>query len=243
MTTKPIDIAYGPHAPDYLADGVGKQRASQIDTTASRIEADLAKLLRPDGTPVYGPAEHKERAAAIVAAYDQVARPVYEQAEKDEATARQTIAALDGADPLDRLPQADLTRARDLRPFIAEEAADLPINQLLTRLRGVMASGDQATRILWARYAGKRWDTIIEGRQEGRPVRITDAESHEFRGLLDQLTAAVADPTEGKRREAAVKTIATARALQHHINRTRGRLDGSDALTRQQAARQVRALF
>jgi len=245
MTTQPsIDIPYGPAAPDYLAQGVGKQRAEQVNTAAARTEADLAKLLRPDGTPVWGPAEHTERAAALVASFDQAAQALYEQAERDEAAARATITALDGADPLDRLDAAELARANSLRAFIAEEAADVPLTQLLTRLRAVLATAtDRAALVLWQRYAGKRWDTLMQADRDGQRSPMTLAEHREFRSLLDQLSAAVADPSQHAKRDAAITTIATARALQQHITRTRARLDGTEAQRREAHARYVRGLF
>ena len=239
MTTNVIDIpyGYGPDAPDPLATTEGQRALSRIEAAASRFAAARDKLHRPDGSPVWGPEEHKERLNALVAEFDAAARPIHDDAEQDEAAGRVAFEALAGADPIDALTPDELARANGLRPFVAEECAESPVHQLLPRMRAALASKDTVTLILWQRYTGRRWDQVSAAGSTAGPGMS------EFRTLLDQLQAAIADPQADAKREAAIRRVATARAVQQRVNRVRGQLDGSDAAAQAAMRRQIAATF
>lgn len=124
-----------------------------------------------------------------------------------------------------------------MRPFIAEECADLGLNQLLPRLRAALAAGDRTALVLWQRYAGKRWDDDGAALQAGRPVRQTREERNAFKELLDQLQTAVSDPKAGETRERLIREIVTARAVQRYAREAMSRIDGSAERERAALAR------
>jgi len=160
---------------DPLTDGTGKTHAAALTRAAERVQAVQATLVRGDGTPRYGPSEHRERLAAALAAFDADAARVTTAAETARADAEATLTRLDGADPLGALPEPELRRAAALAPFVSEEAARLPLDVVTRRLRAVLAGDDRAARVLWQRYSATRLDALKQngsGRTVGRACRL-----------------------------------------------------------------------
>lgn len=113
MTT--IDIPYGPHVPDPLAEGGGRSVATRIDAAATSFESAKARLYRSDGSPIFAPEEHAEHMAALLATFDQAAQPLYESAERDEVAGRETIA--EGRRPGARQQPSGVRRGGVRRPL------------------------------------------------------------------------------------------------------------------------------
>lgn len=105
MTMPILDLPYGPGAPPLTDAGEAAQR--RIDQVVQAIQVEAVKLIRPDGSPVYAEREQAEREAAVLATFERDLASVREAAERDEAAARATIVALDGADPTDTLTDAE----------------------------------------------------------------------------------------------------------------------------------------
>jgi len=210
---------------DPLAGGTGKTHADALTRAAERVQAVQATLVRGDGTPRYGPSEQRERHAAALAAFDADAARVTTAAETARADAEVTLTRLGGADPLSALPEPELRRAAALQPFIAEEAARLPLDVVTRRLRAALAGGDRAARVLWQRYAATRLDALKQGTGPGAPLQDRVA----FADAVTALTAAITDPQTATDREDAQRRIGTARALTARAQSLRRVLDGTNA--------------
>jgi len=238
-TTLVLDLPYGPHVPDPLTEGDGRTQAASVDRAVQRFTEDRARLYRSsDGQAVYGAAEMREREAALLEAFDREARRIAEEAQRTLTEAEQVLVQLTGSDPIDTLTEAERARANSLRAFVVEEAAELPLVQLVPRLRAALVTKDRAALTLWARYAGKRLD--VEHRQ---PSAASSQDRAALATLVRELQGAVADPTAQTKREQALRRIQTARAVDMHLRRQRGELDGSRAQALNDARRHIRSAF
>jgi len=210
---------------DPLASGTGKVHADTLTRAAERAQAVQATLVRGDGEPRYGPNEQRERHAATLAAFDAETARVTIAAETARADAETALTRLDGADPLTALPEPELRRAAALGPFIAEEAARLPLGVVTQRLRAVLAGDDRTARTLWHRYAATRLDALKQGTGPSAPL----PERVAFADAVAAVAAAVTDPRAATEREDAQRRIATARAVTSRAQSLRRILDGTDA--------------
>lgn len=131
------------------------------EQASAHVEHELRKLMRADGSPVFGPAEHRERVAAIVNAardqFDAAAAPFLRFAEGDVADRRRQLAAL-GSDPLDSLTPDEQVRAAARREFVREDVERLSPGDLAGRIHAAIAADDKVTTTLYARYAADRDD-------------------------------------------------------------------------------------
>jgi hypothetical protein len=169
------------------------QRAQEAYT--AQIERNMRQLVRPDGQPVYGPAEMQEREKAIreaaAATRDPVLQRYEEQAEEVIAEAERVVALLDGADRLASLKPEDAARAGARMAFVAEDAQQ-PTYKLAPRITAVVAAGDVVEALLFDRYLRRR----LETEQQAHDRQSISA-------LLEQLRPLTADPDAAKKRAAA----------------------------------------
>lgn len=229
MTTL-VDIPYGPFVDtEALAAGVGKYKAGSIDAAAERLTAARAKLTRRDGSPFFGPQEHQEREAALLATFDADVQRIADEAARDIVSAEKTFALLAGADPLDRLSVSERADAASLKAFIDEDVTTLSPDELTTRITAIVAAGDRVRAVLYHRALHRRVreNTARMIDQGGRLSTRDGARYERDRALLETLAPLVADPTADATRADAVTDITRAKALQGHIRRTRGQFDGS----------------
>jgi hypothetical protein len=190
--------------------------------------ADKAKLLRPDGTRMYGDAEHAEREARIDQAFEAEAERVTAAAERASAEADSELVKLDGTDPLDALSAEDQQRAAARAPFIREDTELLPPGELMKRVRGVLASGDRVAMILYQRYMGQVLDRAV---REGRPP------DPEIRAVHDELRDKLADPKAAQRREKLLRRKSSAQVLRGRVDTVRR--GGVEGIMREMKARGV----
>jgi len=208
--------------------------AGRLERAGERFQAAKAKLTRPDGSRVYGDAEHAEREAALLADYDAVGAEVKATAEEATAAGRQELAKFDGASPLDRLTAEEQQAASVRAAFIKEDCETQPLAQLAARARAVLASGDRVDAYLLGRYAGARLDADRQ-RSPGQSLeRAALAEA------LQELRHHLADPKAKDKRERAEQRISSAQVLGGRVRMTRLHLDGTwdayrEAMRRQYA--------
>ncbi len=109
-----------------------------VTRAAERVQRERATLTRPDGSPVYGPAEQQEREAAIfegaAAEYDRATARYLTLAADERAKAEAALARLDGADGWERLSEAERQAAATRREFIREAAVYLWARYLRPRV-------------------------------------------------------------------------------------------------------------
>ena len=163
-------LAYIPGLHDTYGPELGQIEAT-AERMAEKVRRQVAALTRPDGTRVYGPAEHEERLAAVYdaagAEFDQATQRYAAQGEREVADLEKQLARLAGADPFDALSAAEQQRAAVRREFVREDVQALPPHQLADRARAAIADGDRATAYLYHRYlAGRREDGLRDVARE-----------------------------------------------------------------------------
>lgn len=130
-------------------------------TALQKLEAGRAKLLNNDGSRIYSDAEHEIRATQLLEEFNTEVEALVTQAEQRASSVEAAAANLQ-ADPTAHLKPEELQAANLRAEFVREEAASLPLPQLLTRCQEAIAAGDKAGLFLWSRYAGQRLDTVME---------------------------------------------------------------------------------
>src|SRR3712207_7756271 len=97
-----------------------------VESGLQKVERERAKLLRPDGSPMFAPAEHADRVTAIeeeaAASFDRSTERFLTLAEEERAKAEAALARLDGADGWERLSESERQAAATRREFIKEDA-------------------------------------------------------------------------------------------------------------------------
>jgi len=220
-------------------DTVISQIEAAAERAADRVQRERAKLVRPDGSRVYGDAEHAEREQAV---YDQVGADFdgatgryVERAERDAAEAQTTLALLDGFDPYDRLSDAERQAASTRAAFVKEDCETAPAAELVKQARAALASGDKARVYLLNRYLARR----IESRR-GQPGAAADVE---LLGVARDLAAAFDDGDRSQKRRALEEKARAAGVLPLAVKRARSAFDGSDERARDSMRRHLAAQF
>ncbi len=202
-------------------DEVFPREAEAIEDAAARAteraQRERATLTRPDGSPVYGPAEQQEREAAIfegaATEYDRATACYVEQAERERRKAEADLARLDGFDPWERLSEAERQAAATRREFIREDAERLLPADVERRARAALAANDKAAVYLWARYL--------------RP-RVGAGAGRELGGVVRDLEAVFGDLSERHRQRLALeRRIEATKSLRGRVEDGRGRADGT----------------
>ena len=122
-----------------------------------KCNADRAALLASDGkTPIDPPATYKmkvDKALEIVTFAHDKAVALADSIAVETEKAR--LAPF--SDPTSQLSPSDLADANLRSRWIAEDCSELPLGDLVERLRAVHASGNRASTWLHDRYAKRRW--------------------------------------------------------------------------------------
>src|SRR3954466_3468159 len=90
----------------------------RMEQAAAVLDAERARLLPPDGTRLYSDAEHAEREALAVAAFNRVADAQQATIDAAIAQAERTLTLSAYADPLDHLSGDELAQASTRAPFV-----------------------------------------------------------------------------------------------------------------------------
>jgi hypothetical protein len=178
----------------------GEER--RIENAAERFRAQAARLLRPDGSRLYSDQEHEQRAAALLAEYDETGAAVTEEIDRAVAEAQAELVKLEGSDPLDALTEAELARANARRAFVSEDAEALPAHQLAPRVRAVLAGDDKAELVLWARYLARRFE------------KTAGPERGDLAPLVRDLGERLADPKAREKRKRLERRIEIGQAVE-----------------------------
>lgn len=201
------------------------QHHSAIERAVAHYERQAAALA-PGGRPIY--TDHAERLAALQAETDQafiVAEEelgaLFRQAVADEEAAAAT-------NPMDRLDEAEITRANSRRAFVNEDAERLPLGELVQRVQRVLAGDDRALWFLWLRAADQR----LKAAQAGGHVAPSDQDA--ARSLTDALR-------ELGQRFVDEKALAKAQARQAVLREGRTALPGRGYRIQREVERQRRS--
>jgi pyruvate/2-oxoglutarate dehydrogenase complex dihydrolipoamide acyltransferase (E2) component len=193
--------------------------ARRLERAVETFERARQQTYRPDGvTRLYGPEELAEREQRALAAYDETAAEITAAVDQAVAEAEQELAKLEGTGPIDRLTEAELARANARRAFVQEDAAGLPPEQLVPRVRAALAAGDTVDLVLWSRY--------LPARVQAMPA--TPARTDLVR-LLADIGERLADPTIKERRGKAERRREVGKVLLGRVSMRRADLNGSAA--------------
>ncbi len=208
---------------------------ADVDRAADQFRGAESKLLRQDGTPVYGPEEHAERRAALFETFDHVAEDADSAASAQIAEAERTLFAIENRNVMDALSEAELTRASVRETFVAKDAARLPLAEVAAQCRLAMMGGDKALQYLWLRAGHERGQAVlatVRDHADGLPQH--DAEVlRELDGVLKELDGALADPHAASKKARAEATIKAARAVKAHAGTIHAELSGAKERTEQ----------
>lgn len=129
---------------------------TSIEYAASRAHADLARLLRPDGQPLYGEQERAERRESIMETFRSQITTTLATVDAAVAASEQDVRALSAFQPIDALSTDDLARAAALSSFVAADFATLPLSAVLQRIHYVAEAGDPVNQVLASRHGAER---------------------------------------------------------------------------------------
>lgn len=153
---------------DVAAEQTKLDNAKQRLAAAQAAHADAQRaLLASDGrTPIYGEAEHAKRTAAVTEAFTAKAAAIGE-------TADAVTAAIEGArlsphaDPMVTLGILETDTALRYREFVKEDCLELlSVPDLVNRLQWVRARGDKGLLALYGRYAGRRYQILLDAKPQ-----------------------------------------------------------------------------
>jgi hypothetical protein len=174
-----------------------EQQAAAIDAAQATLDAGRKALLRADGTRVYSDAEHVEREAQLYTEYRRALAAASKAANEAIAAAEATLS--EGPDdPLHSLTPAELDRANALREFVREDAATLPLRELVDRVEAALRVGGKPELYLWQRGVRARLAALPADRY-GIPTDHRELVGLE--ALLGRLDEKLTDPAKQARRE------------------------------------------
>jgi len=217
-----------------MEDAIDKTQAD-LTTALETFERGRATLYRPDGGPKYAETTHAELLATLTATLHGVAQRVDAAVAAELAAVRRAEEA-EHDDPVSYLTPAELATANARAGFVREDSERLPLPQLLTRLRGVLAAGvngpDKPTALVWGRYAGQRIASVAETAHAGGG-RLDGATRDQLEAIeteVGKLTAIIA-PASGITKAEAARRMKRARdarsatlARVHEADGTRERM-------------------
>jgi hypothetical protein len=222
--------------------------AASIEAAAvhgtERVERERAKLIRGDGSMVYGPQEHQDREAAIieaaVAEYDRMTARYTALAETEREKAERSLVRAEGADGWEKLTDSERQVATTRQPFIREDVETDSTDQIIRKARAALAAQDRPAIWLWARYLGKqaqaRQDIVAAG--GSAPSRPGLAE------LLHDLQAVFGDPSERLALSLGLeRRIEAAKSVAYAVEDGRKRINGSHARGFERMRQQMAGMF
>jgi hypothetical protein len=162
--------------------------SERAESVHNHYEAERAKLLREDGTRRFADKEHAECQAALRTERNAVLDVV--AAAADEEISRGEAAHAAHADRSALLSAEDVAAANARRAFVAEDAQDLPLDELATRAEAAASSGDKASMFLFARYGRAR----AERERAAQPRVEFTTEYERLQAALDQLGEGLSTP-------------------------------------------------
>ena len=154
---------------------------ASVTSALQTFNANKAKLLTHDGKPILEPAAHAR-------AVEKAGEPLRAAVEKALALGDAAIAEVEKgrlnqhADPMAALDLANLELAATHRVFVKEDCETLPVPDLVGRLAWAAAHPGKYYRVLYARYALARFQSMVNAKPQ--PAGIP-----ELRAALEALGA------------------------------------------------------
>jgi hypothetical protein len=147
----------------------------RAEHASTNFERDRGDLYRDDGSPLFSEDEHARREGELAAERNRVLSEVTPALEEAITGLRDERANLENADPAASLTDAELSRAASLRGFVADEAGELSVENLVARLNAVRAAGERGSMLAHARAARRRLQSDATRRrralqQAGQPT-------------------------------------------------------------------------
>jgi hypothetical protein len=217
------------------------ERKRRATRALSTFEAARQTLYRPDGSPVYGDAEHQERMQEIVSELRDTLEYEIEGAREAAAEYEQEALALSYTDPTKGLAtSADRERFSASLPLIREDCQTMPLPSLVAQLKAVAAGSDKVPKVLHARYATMRADAEDARLRElarngnGSPAAVEASRLlNELRAVTVELELQTQDEDRAKRREAAEEGAQRNRRLASELRRMLSSADGTSESARE----------
>lgn len=213
----------------------------RIDKAAERAEAEKTRLLKRDGSQIYSDSEHAERTNAIIGEMARVADEVNEAAGELTEEKESELYKYRHGDPTGDLLDQQLEVASVKRIFVKEDCEELSLDELAKRLRGVLAEGKKEMVWLYARYARRRANRVLEELRNSRSApseagRETSARLREVEELLPTLeekAGSTFDKQEAEKVEAELQEL---QGVRSYATWKRMEVDGTDARYRREYA-------
>lgn len=219
-----------------------------VGRAVSEFEAAKGRLLRRDGTRIYGEAEHAERVEALTEGLRGKVGAVAKEAEGHAEEYEREALALSYSDPAQAVPASERGRLEASRAFVKEDCEGLEASALTERLAAVSAGPDKVGQVLHARYARRRVEALEAeanaAAAEGRPMG--PAVAAERRGLMEALSGLegqLADPKKTERASALKEAASESRRVAREAKTRLSQADGSEAVARERARAQTAASF
>lgn len=198
-----------------------EQIRNDADAANRRRESEEAGLYRQDGSKMYSDAAHADQMNELTARRDETVAELQEQADSAVTAAHTRLEAVENRDPIDRLSEDELQRASGRRAFVKEDAEDLPLAELTSRVKTALHDNDPAMITLYGRYAARRADAEREKmRQAGGSSSAADAQAlGDLREAVEAATARLNSGGRAMALQAAREKLEEAREASIHVNK------------------------
>jgi hypothetical protein len=193
---------------------------------ATQFEADKSALFRADGAKKYGDQEHNERLQALLQNLTEVATWVHGKCD-GAIEAAATAKAVQHAEPLASLTDAELQRAYHLKPFVQDTVDGMRLDQLAQRLGAVVAGGDKAEIACYHAATEKKVEAVRQrANTPGANQTIVLAGISSVIAHLEPMAGKLANPAHAKQLAAAKTLEEAAHQVRFDTNDKLSELDG-----------------
>jgi hypothetical protein len=217
--------------------------AAQADfaRTVTKFEADKKSLFRPDGAKRYGDKEHGERLATALQPVEEAAGYVKEVADA-AIDAAASAKAVQYADPISSLNDAELQRAYYLRPFVQDAVESMRLDQLAQRLGAVVAAGNKAEIAVYHQATQAKVEAVRQlSRVPGNNPTIVLAGIRDVLPLIETMAGKLANPAHAKQLAAAKTLEEAAQKVRFDTNDRLSELDGRKEQSRANMTRLIQS--
>jgi hypothetical protein len=151
-------------------------------------------------------------------------------------------------DPSETVRSSETGRLEASRVFVKEDCEDMSVPALAERISAVAAGSDRVAKVLHARYARRRFETLdTEARRlamEGRPAGAeAAAERRRLAEAVSEVEAQLEDPTKVEGKKALTEAASESRRVARGARRKLHEADGTDERARQEQREGIRRGF
>lgn len=162
---------------------------TRAEYAQEKFEKDKAQLYRSDGAQLFSEDEHKERLAGITRERNATLKQVEEDVRSETTALDEKIANVKNRDVAELLTQEELSSANNRRDFAIDAAETLGVEELVGRMRSVLASDDKGVIFAYLNAGERRRREILHTRPGGAGV----SSATELDGVLSEMRKAL-DP-------------------------------------------------